>query len=106
MPPESLVGEVGLLQNWNPRVGPATCADPPSLCAGWGGRETLKVLVPVLQEKHWHGGAQDRADSRLEPPIGKSRHRGRPGASDPPGSRSGSPMVNSSATAAGPSKVP
>lgn len=44
--PKSRTREVGRRQNRNPSSGRATCADPPSLCAGWGCRGTLQVPVP------------------------------------------------------------
>lgn len=109
MPPRVSDGRSWAAAELEPPVGPATCADPPSLCADWGRRETLQVLVPVLQDKHRHGGArgtQDRTDSHLESPSGKSRHGGRRGAPDPPGSRSGYSMVNSGTAVARPRRCP
>lgn len=129
--PESVVGKVGRLQNRNPRVGSATCADPPSLCAGWGRRITLRssssrfqfrssrrntgTEEPTLYVQVWslpagnlgtgaEGAPRTLLSSRSGSPRGKSRRGGGQGASDPLRSRSGSPMVNSGA--AGPSGAP
>lgn len=93
MPPRVSEGRSWAAAELEPPVGPATCAaDPPSLCADWGRRETLPVLVPVLQQKHRHRGARERTDSGVESPSGKPRHGGGRGASDPPGSCSGCPQ--------------
>lgn len=114
---ESRVEEVGGRQKRNPRAGPATCADPPSLCAGWGRRGTRQDPVPGPPGETGQGTAgrprssgvpfgttlagnlgtgRDRAPGTPELPFRgspreKPKRGGRQGAPDPPGFHSGSP---------------
>lgn len=83
---ESRVEEVGGRQKRNPRAGPATCADPPSLCAGWGRRGTRQDPVPGPPGETRAGdrGAPQILRGPLrDHPCGKPRHRVRQGARDP-----------------------
>lgn len=97
--PKFRMGEVGRPQNRNPRDEPATCADPPSLCAGWGCRGAPDPPCscsgfPNGKPKHGdREGVRGPLSSplRRRSPSRKPRCGGVQGATDPPVSRSGSP---------------